>query len=82
MKTIQEIYKNYRNLLLHNAALAQDHFLFMGQPDESPFLLNGGKVHINVLGLFRVTEKAVNMFLEQIHNIVPGSDQEEIIKKK
>jgi hypothetical protein len=79
---IQDIYKNYRNLLLHNSALAQDHFLFMGQSNQTPFQLSNGKVHINVIALLRVTQQAVQSFLHKAHDIVPNSNQEKIIKKK
>src|SRR5262245_23475504 len=35
--TIKKIYENYRCLLVHNSALAFDHFLFKGGEDDDPF---------------------------------------------
>lgn len=81
--TIRSLYNNYRSLLLHNSALVLDgRVLFMGEPSSDPFLTDGLGLHVNVTAFFRVTKNAVGRFLGQIDKIVPGSDQEQIIRCK
>jgi hypothetical protein len=79
---IDKLYQNYRNLLLHNAALANDHILFIDNSQSAPFVERKGKVDINVSGLLAVTSKAVAMFLQQADSIVPGSKAEQNIHAK
>ncbi len=81
-RIIKKLYENYRNLLLHNAALAKDHFLFIGNTEDHPFRIANGKPHVNVSAFFRVTKHAVEKFLSEIDRIVPGSHQESIINLK
>ena len=78
--TIKKLYENYRNILLHNAALAPRHVLFMGDPNGVPFLLQDGKVHVNVVSFLAVTRNALSNFLIDIEKVVPGSDQEKNIQ--
>lgn len=80
--TIQELYKKYRCLLLHNSALAPDNFLFLGEPSDPPFVTDKMGVHVNVAGFLRVTKIAVPAFLKKIDQVVPGSHQERIIGLK
>jgi hypothetical protein len=77
--TIKKLYENYRNLLLHNAALAPRHVLFMSDSNGVPFLLHDGNVHINVVSFLAVTRMALASFLVDIEKVVPGSDQEKNI---
>jgi hypothetical protein len=79
---IKKLYDNYRSLLLHNAVLAIDHFLFMGNSDEPAFPVENGKPHVNVSAFLKVTKSAVHKFLARVDQIVPGSDQEKIIRLK
>ena len=77
--TIKKLYENYRCLLLHNSALAVDHFLFLGEPSAPSFVTDASGVHVNVAGFLRVTGIAVPAFLKKIDQVVPGSEQERII---
>jgi hypothetical protein len=81
-RTIKKLYDNYRCLLLHNSALAKNHFLFMGKSNEAPFVVKGDEVHVNVTGFLESTKKAVDKFLTEINEIVPGSKQLGNIEKK
>lgn len=79
---IKKLYYNYRSFLLHNAALAIDHVLFIGKPDDPTFPVRDGKPHVNVSAFFQITKSAVQKFLNSIDKIVPGSDQEKVVKLK
>jgi len=80
--TIKKLYDNYRCLLLHNAALAQNHFLFLGESGGPPFVTDHFGVHVNVEAFLRVTRNAVPAFLKKVDQVVPGSNQERIIGLK
>jgi hypothetical protein len=80
--TIKKLYDNYRNLLLHNASLAINHILFMSKSEDPVFPVHDGKPHVNVSGFLRITKLAVERFLNRVDEIVPGSDQEKVIKLK
>jgi hypothetical protein len=79
-RIIKKLYDNYRNLLLHNAALAPQHMLFMSDPKGPPFLTDGAKPHVNVVSFLAVSKVAVGSFLRDVEKVVPGSDQENIIQ--
>ena len=81
-RVIKKLYANYRNLLLHNAALAADHVLFSDKSASEPFPEHADKVHVNVSAFLSVTSEAVNRFLLQAHAIVPGSRAEADIHAK
>ena len=80
--SIKKLYKNYRNLLLHNSALAMNHVLFCGDPADQPFLLDTGKIHVNVRAFLRVSQTSLSKFLPVIESVVPGSEQEKLISLK
>ncbi|MCB4757600.1 MAG: hypothetical protein LHV69_11330 [Elusimicrobia bacterium] len=80
--TIKKLYENYRCLLLHNAALALNNFLYLGDSNAVPFIQDDQGVHVNVSGFLRVTREAVSKFMKQIDVVVPGSSQEKIIELK
>jgi hypothetical protein len=80
--TIDKLHDNYRNLLVHNAALANGDMLFMGEPDGAAFPLEDGKPQVNVSAFLRLTKSAAQKFLNRIDELVPGSDQEKIMKHK
>jgi len=80
--TIKKLYENYRNLLLHNAALANDHLLFIGEPNTIPFPIHDNRPHVNVTAFLRVSKEAVNLFMTRIDDIVPKRDQVKIIGLK
>jgi hypothetical protein len=79
---IKKLYENYRCLLLHNSALATNHFLILGKSDDPPFVTDDSGVHVNVAGFLRVTRIAVHAFLEEVDRIVPSSKQAGIIGRK
>ncbi|ODT44717.1 MAG: hypothetical protein ABS70_04860 [Nitrospira sp. SCN 59-13] len=79
---IKKLYANYRCLLLHNSALANDHFLFLEKPESPAFVTDRSGIHVNVAGLLRVTKMAVSAFLNDIDRIVQNSKQLEIIGRK
>ncbi len=79
---IKKLYSNYRNLLLHNSALADNNFLFLGEAPGDPFHIENGTPHVNVAGFLRVSQAAVSAFLSRASAVVPGSHQESIIEKK
>jgi hypothetical protein len=80
--TIKKLYENYRNLLLHNAALAMDHFLFIGDSNAPPFPVQDNRPHVNVTAFLQISKEAVALFLQRIDEVVNKSDQVRIIKLK
>lgn len=81
-RIINKLYSNYRCLLLHNSALAINHFLVMDENNDTPFIVNDDNVNVNVTGFLKSTTKAVDIFLKEINEIVPGSKQLRNIEKK
>jgi hypothetical protein len=79
---IEKLRDNYRCLLVHNSALAENHAIFMGDPAREPFVLDSDKVYVNVPAFLRVTQMAVSKFLQVIDTVVPGSEQEKEIRQK
>jgi hypothetical protein len=77
--TIKKLYENYRNLLLHNAALAIDHILFMGESNALPFPVHDNRPHVNVTAFLQISKDAVALFLQRIDEVVHKSDQVRII---
>lgn len=81
--TIRRLYNSYRCPLLHNSAMVFDgSALFLGDRDSVPFVLDQQLLHVNLPAFLRVTERAVQTFIDRVDNIVPGSDQERIIHRK
>jgi hypothetical protein len=78
-RTIKKLYDNYRCLLLHNSALAKNHFLVRGKPNGHPFLIDDLRVQVNVVAFLRVTKNAVGAFLTKVDQVVPGSKREQRI---
>ncbi len=80
---IERLYANFRDLLVHNAALAPEHFL-ISLPDVAEAFLEShdGRLLVNINGFLGITESAVRLFLKQLPTIVPGSEQESNINKK
>ncbi len=83
---IKKLYDNYRCLLMHNGAMAFDHFLLSDPSIPQPFPIRNDGVRkvplVNLYYFLAISQGAVSMFLNDIHQIVPGSKQAEIIKKK
>jgi len=77
-RSISKLRQNYRDLLLHNAVIADQHVMGIGNPEQEPFLEWRGRIHINVPAFLRVTERAVLKFLSVVDTVVPGSDQERV----
>lgn len=77
-KDIQRLYDYYRCLLVHNAALAPDHFLDIGNPTDPPFAKRLGSKHIDYVNLrpfLDLSHSAVARFLSVSPSLVPGSKQ-------
>lgn len=78
---IASIYKKYRNLLTHNAALARNAGLAIGAPGMKPFEVEGEQLIINLVPFLAVSDWAVNRFLQR-PDIVARSRQVRNIMKK
>ena len=80
---IERLYANFRDLLVHNAALAPEHFL-ISLPDVAQAFLESdeGRLLVNIDGFLGITGPAVSLFLERLSTVVPGSAQEANINKK
>ncbi len=84
-KDIQRIYDYYRSLLVHNAALAPDHFLDIGLPTDPPFAKRPGSNHIDYVNLrpfLDISHGGVSRFLKEAPTLVPVSNQGKGIAKK
>lgn len=79
---IKKLYSNFRSLLVHNAALAPDHFLVPNFESSDAFPLVDGKPYVNIPAFLEVSKGAVRTFLDNLDDVVPGSHQDELIKKK
>jgi hypothetical protein len=80
--SIKRLYDNYRNLLLHNAVLAEGHILFWGESSAAAFPTYNSRPHINVAAFLRISREAVDLFLPQIEDVVSKSDQLRIVGLK
>lgn len=75
---IEQIYNNFRSLLVHNASLPPGCFI-ISSPDKDPFPIDKTNHAVNVDSLLELTKKAVEKFIKQIDDIVPTSDQHKYI---
>ena len=80
--TIKRLYGNFRDLLVHNAALAPEHVLTSVPTLAAAFPFVEGRQLVNIDGLLGITAPAVKLFLQRIPVLVPGSSQEANIRKK
>jgi len=78
---IINIYNNFRSTLVHNASMAQKHFLVSTSGDE-PFPIINGDQCVNLIPLLGLSKCAVALFLARIDDIVPLSRQHENIIRK
>jgi hypothetical protein len=81
-REIKRLYDNYRNLLLHNSALALDHFLTTEPDNPKAFLQWDPGYVVNVDGFLSITRGAVAAFLPRLSEVVPASKQGRIIGLK
>ena len=79
---IKRLYANFRDLLVHNAALAPEHILISLPTVPDAFPIGNGRQLVNINGFLRISEAAVKLFLKRLPTVVPGSSQEENIRKK
>ena len=70
---IDLIYKNYRSLLTHNAALPYNFYLNIGKKNDSVYQIKDGKPLINLLPFFLLTKKVLNKFLNEADKIISKS---------
>jgi hypothetical protein len=79
---IKRLYANFRDLLVHNSALAPEHYLVSQADVFDAFPVGDGHQLVNIDGFLRLSEGAVNLFLKRLSTIVPGSLQEANIRTK
>jgi len=71
---IDQIYESYRCKLIHNSLLPQNHFLDIGNELDAPFVTDETEdkrkypIKVNLLPFYKISEKAVNRFLNSITN--------------
>jgi len=80
-KTIESLYKKFRSILLHNAALAPEVGLTKGGGSE-PFPFEHGRQWVDLLAFLEISRRAVETFLARADSIVPGSIQAKNIRSK
>lgn len=79
---IKRLYENFRNLLVHNAALASEHILISLPKLPEAFPTMDGRQLVNIDGFLRISGVALDLFLKRLPTVVPGSSQDETICKK
>jgi hypothetical protein len=79
---IERLYTNFRDVLVHNAALAPDRPLVSFPESSEAFPLDGGRQLVNIDGLLSISKNAVERFLARAEALVPRSQQAENIRKK
>ncbi len=80
--SIKILYRHYRCLLSHNAALAPQQFLLNRPQDKKPFPLEGEMLCVNIPAFFEISATAVQCFLRDAASVVPWSVQAECIAQK
>jgi hypothetical protein len=73
--TIEKLYKNFRNLLIHNASLPPNSFLRNLPNVHEAFPQPDGHLMVNVPAFFDISKGAVQQFLARLDDVVPGSKQ-------
>jgi hypothetical protein len=79
---IEKIYGVFRNELLHNAALAPGYALVSLPQNHEPFPVVDGGQRVNIDAFLEISKKAVTLFLQNILEVVPGSQQEKLVQEK
>ena len=79
---IKRLYANFRDLLVHNAALAPEHVLVSAPHCGAAFPVIDGRQLVNIDGFLAITKSAVKHFLARVRTVVPGSPEEGNIRKK
>lgn len=73
--TIEKLYGNFRNLLVHNASLAPSHFLLNEPNVPDLFPRRDGALCVNLSPFLDKSREAARLFLDRLDQIVPGSKQ-------
>jgi len=73
--TIKRLYDNFRSLLVHNAALAPEHFLLNYPGNHVPFPVTNDRQCVNLPPFLEVSRQAVRQFLARLDKVVPASAQ-------
>jgi hypothetical protein len=81
-ETINALYKNFRCLLLHNAALAPAHFLVNIPGNPIAFPVVNGRPGVNVPSFLHISKLAVSRFLGRLDELLPRSAQARNIEQK
>lgn len=79
---IKRIYTNFRDILVHNAALAPEHPLVSLPKSSEAFPVHEGRQLVNIDGFLSISQAAVGRFLAGAAALVPGSQQAENIRRK
>lgn len=79
---IKRLYANFRDLLVHNAALAPEHVLISAPTCAAAFPVINGRQLVNIDGFLAITKPAIERFLKKVSTLVPSSSQEANIRKK
>lgn len=82
LKDIEFLYANYRNTLIHNAALPPLQVLFNNPGMGETFMIINKMTHINLSEFLAISKKAVTKFLEQASGQVGQSKQAKLIEGK
>jgi len=72
---IEIIYKSYRCLLTHNAVMAPDTVLDIGQIGDTVFEVVSGVPKVNLAPFLEITQSFLIKFFEDIETIVGNSQQ-------
>lgn len=80
-KNIDTIYKNYRNLLVHNSVIACGCFLDIGNHSSPVFEIKNKQPYLNLAPLLEINKIVVAKFLSQVNQVVYQSEQLEKILK-
>ena len=72
---IEIIYKSYRCLLTHNAVMAPDTVLDIGQIGDAVFEVVNGVPKVNLTPFLEITRSSLIKFFEGIETIVGNSQQ-------
>lgn len=79
---IDMLYEKYRSLLIHNAVMANEATLSIGDKDSLVFELRESTPYLNLLPFLEKTRVALSNFLEVSDDIVNNSKQLRDILKK
>lgn len=81
-RSLRKLYDNFRSPLVHNASLAPGHGLMNNPSISMPFPVIGLSQYVNLQPFLEASRGAVQLFLDRLDYLVPGSDQAKNISLK